>query len=98
MSGLDDAKRLAEIGPYLSEGTFCMLCYRDVVGFAHIKAKPHAETCPSRSWPHIVATLEAVAQVRAFIDEEGCPDRCVDAIRAILAEVDTPDDPDVDKR
>jgi hypothetical protein len=88
MSPLDDAQRLAETGPFLVEGSHCSLCDRVIVGFAHIEAQEHAETCPVRSWPKIVATLEAVARVRAFIDEEGCPDRCVDTIKAILAEVD----------
>lgn len=63
MSLLDDAQRLAETGPYLGEGTLCMLCHRDVVGFAHIKAQEHAETCPARSWPRIVALIEVAIEI-----------------------------------
>lgn len=58
VSLLDDARQLAETGPYLVEGSTCVLCFRVIVGFGDVTAEGHTERCPASSWPKILAALE----------------------------------------
>lgn len=44
----------------------------------------HTDDCPFRDWPKIVAVLEAAERVLAYLDEEGCVDRCADYVRGEL--------------
>lgn len=77
MSLLDDARRLADVGPALSEDTFCCLCYEQVESFGTnpvFPGKPHKTTCPALSFPRIVAALEAAESVKRAFEEQGVAD------------------------
>ncbi len=89
MSLVDDAKRLERVGPYLIEGSHCELCGRVIVGFAHIAPEGHDAVCPVRSWPRIVAALEAADRVVRTFERHGYMDehwKNMGALVATLAE------------
>ena len=74
MSLLDAARKIQVAGPYLLEGSHCILCDAVIVGFAHIPATDHAPECPWLSFPKIVVVLEMIEQMLAELGDEPIAD------------------------